>query len=146
MWKKDQYKGFIQCLTQVHQWETHCNPLMSTIIGRHIYLCIICELDRHGEIDSSKSLKRIFSHPTLTDRAIRLKLRELERTGYVLTELSNRDGRSRTLKLTQKFLDLIDEHNLILANSYKNKIVLLGSSFESDFIEHRHESGFGSRL
>lgn len=146
MWKKEQYKGFIQCLTQVHQWETHGNPLMSTIIGRHIYLCIICELNRYGEIDSSKSLKRIFSHPTLTDRAIRLKLRELEKTGYVTTELSHRDGRSRTLKLTQKFLDLVDEHNMVMANSYKNKIVMLGSSTDQDFMEHRREAGVSSRM
>lgn len=115
--------------------------MMSTIIGRHIYLCIVCELNANGEIDSAKSLKKIFSHPTLTERAIRLKLRELEANGYLLTEFSRRDGRSRTLKLTQKFLDLIEEHNLILANSYKNSIVLLGSDFDSHLLQTGYRAG-----
>ncbi len=141
MWENHQYQRFVQGLLAVHQWETHCNPLMSTIIGRHIYLCIVCELNRRGEIDSEKSLKKIFSHPTLTDRAIRLKLRELEHDGYVVTELSRRDGRSRTLKLTQKFMDLVDAHNLLLANSYKNKIVLLDAPFNPETLEAGFKTG-----
>lgn len=145
MWDRDQYQRFVKCLMQAHQWETHCNPLMSTIIGRHIYLCIVCELKRNGQIDSSKSLKKIFSHPTLTDRAIRLKLRELEHSGYVVTELSTRDGRSRTLKLTQKFLDLMDEHNDVLANSYKNKILVLGTNFNPELLEAGYKSGVGRK-
>lgn len=127
MWEKSQYQHFIKCLMQVHQWETSSNPLLSTIVGRHIYLCIISELSKNGEINVSRSLKQIFLHPTLTDRAIRLKLRDLESQGYIVTEINETDGRTKSIKVTDKFFGFMDDHNRILASSYRKNFLLFST-------------------
>ena len=98
MWDFDHYQHFIRCLLLAHQWETSGDGLMGTIIGRHVYLCILSELRPDGKISESKSLKQVFSHPSFTDRAIRLKLREFESEGYISMEVNtSEDAHARSV-------------------------------------------------
>ncbi|MFM8576313.1 MAG: hypothetical protein ACKOBF_10645, partial [Limnohabitans sp.] len=83
---------------------------MDTMIGRHVYVCIVSELHPDGRISKSKSLKQVFTHPSFTDRAIRLKLRELERQGYITMEINASDGRTRSIRVTDKFLKQVEHH------------------------------------
>ena len=103
VWDFDHYQYFIRSLLLAHQWETGGDALMGTIIGRHVYLCVISELQPNGKISESNSLKQVFSHPTFTDRAIRLKLREFESEGYITMEVNASDGRTRSIRVTDKF-------------------------------------------
>ena len=98
---------------------------MGTIIGRHVYLCIISELHPDGKISESKSLKQVFSHPSFTDRAIRLKLRELEAEGYISMEINASDGRTRSIRVTDKFMKQVEQHNALLQATYKEQFLVI---------------------
>lgn len=125
MWDFDHYQHFIRCLLLAHQWETGSNALMGTVIGRHVYLCITSELLPDGKISHSKSLKQIFSHPTFTDRAIRLKLREFETDGYITMEVNASDGRTRAIRVTDKFKRQIEQHQAVLQAAYKEQFLVI---------------------
>jgi len=126
MTSKVEYVEFIACMQSVHQWETSKNPLLSTIVGRHIYICIISEIEQNYPTKIlSKSLKQIFTHPTLTDKAIRLKLRDLEAKGYIKTEVNDFDARAKRILVTDKFVALMNEHKKVVTDSYRNVLLLL---------------------
>ncbi len=125
MWSFDHYQHFIRCLSQAHQWETSPDGLMDTMIGRHVYVCIVSELHPDGRISKSKSLKQVFTHPCFTDRAIRLKLRELERQGYITMEINASDGRTRSIRVTDKFLKQVEHHNALLQAAYKEQFLVI---------------------
>ena len=125
MWDFDHYQHFIRCLLLAHQWETGGHALMGTIIGRHVYLCIISELLSDGKISHSKSLKQVFSHPSFTDRAIRLKLREFEMEGYITMEVNAGDGRTRSIRVTDKFMKQMEQHKSLLQSAYKEQFLVI---------------------
>jgi DNA-binding MarR family transcriptional regulator len=125
MWHWDQYHWFIKCLMDAQVWETKYHPLLGTVVGRHVFLSIVRELEGDSVVIRARSLKQIFSHPTLTDRAVRLKLRELEREGFICMELCNEDGRTRTLRVTPKFTACMEEHKHCLAKYMDQKFLLI---------------------
>ena len=125
MWSFDHYQHFIRCLSQAHQWETSPHGLMDTMIGRHVYVCIVSELRPDGRISPSKSLKQVFSHPCFTDRAIRLKLRELEKQGYLSMEVNASDGRTRSIRVTDKFMRQVAHHNALLQAAYREQFLVI---------------------
>ena len=125
VWDFDHYQYFIRCLLLAHQWETSGEALMGTIIGRHVYLCIISELNADGKISESKSLKQVFSHPSFTDRAIRLKLREFENEGYITMEVNHSDGRTRSIRVTDKFMKQVEQHKALLQAAYKEQFLVI---------------------
>ena len=106
----DASQQFMRCVAQAHRWELGSHPIFGTIVGRHVYMCIIAEICDHQYIEIQKPLKQIFSHGSITDRAIRLKLRDMEREGYIVTNYSQADGRHRKLMITGKLQSLIDIH------------------------------------
>ena len=125
VWDFEHYQYFIRCLLLAHQWETSGDGLMGTIIGRHVYLCIISELHADGKISESKSHKQVFSHPSFTDRAIRLKLREFESKGYISMEVNASDGRTRSIRVTDKFMKQVDQHKALLQSAYKEQFLVI---------------------
>ena len=125
MWDFEHYQYFIRSLLLAHQWETSGDGLMGTIIGRHVYLCIISELHPDGKISESKSLKQVFSHPSFTDRAIRLKLREFESKGYISMEVNASDGRTRSIRVTDKFMKQVEQHKALLQSAYKEQFLVI---------------------
>jgi hypothetical protein len=105
-----------QCLTQVldvYDWELQHLPFVCSVVGRHVYSCIAKNvLSHHGDPHFDSSLKRLFSSNHFTDRAIRLKLRELECQGYISTFSGSLDARARSLMPSKKLLELIDMHSV----------------------------------
>lgn len=131
VWDFDHYQYFIRSLLLAHQWETGGDALMGTIIGRHVYLCVISELQPNGKISESKSLKQVFSHPTFTDRAIRLKLREFESEGYITMEVNASDGRTRSIRVTDKFMKQVEQHKAHLQAAYKEQFLVIFKAHQS---------------
>lgn len=131
MWEFDQYQNFVRCLLLAHQWETSGEALMGTIIGRHVYLCIISDMSPEGKISESKSLKQVFSHPSFTDRAIRLKLREYENEGYITMEVNAGDGRTRSIRVTDKFMKQVEQHNALLQAAFKEQFLVIFKANQS---------------
>jgi DNA-binding MarR family transcriptional regulator len=75
------------------------------------------ELRKRYFEEEELSIKSLLSSSLCSDRAVRLKIREMENKGYLYSEFSNNDKRIVVLKPTVKLLELIDEHALIFLNA-----------------------------
>jgi DNA-binding MarR family transcriptional regulator len=85
-------------------------PLFAGTVGRHVYMCLANELIHLEKSLLERSIKQIFQHPDLTDRAVRLKLRELELHGFIEVEATYADRRTKSLKPTLKLMNLYENH------------------------------------
>lgn len=101
---------FVEILVELNQWEWHNVPVLQSVIGRHVYFSVATELLSQTQQMGVRSLKQVFNHPDYTDRAIRLKLREMEREGLIKTNSSASDKRVRFLVPTDKFIELVASH------------------------------------
>ncbi len=111
-------KECLQIIFELYEWELTQLPFIDSVVGRHVYVCIARKvLSDSLNPASAISLKALLSTNHLTDRAIRLKLREMESAGYISTVHGRHDKRARILLPTQKLLDLIREHSLMASRS-----------------------------
>jgi len=115
----------MKCLADAHRWELSHHPILGTLVGRHVYLSIADEISESDEYATVKSLKQIFSHTSITERAIRFKLRELEQEGYIKMDISIKDGRYRKLIVTDKFISVMKQHQGYLSKVFSNNLILL---------------------
>lgn len=97
-------------LIELNQWEWFNAPILNSVIGRHVYFSLAAELLSNSEQGTTRSLKQVLNHPGYTDRAIRLKLREMEHMGLITSINSQDDKRVRFLVPTPKLVDLIEKH------------------------------------
>jgi hypothetical protein len=93
-------------------------PFTDSVVGRHVYVCVArSELRKRYFEEEELSIKSLLSSSLCSDRAVRLKIREMENKGYLYSEFSSNDKRIVVLKPTFKLLELIDEHALIFLNA-----------------------------
>ena len=125
---KDSYKQkILDGLVELNNWECENLPILSSVIGRHVYFCIATEILTFSrkEIFEGRSMKQVFHHPGFTERAIRLKIREMEIDGLINTVLSESDKRVRTLVPTPKFLQFINTHAELYLRVLNKRFVIL---------------------
>jgi|AACY02.15.fsa_nt_gi DNA-binding MarR family transcriptional regulator len=97
-------------LAQLHQWEAESVPPLDTVSGRFLYFKMMEQAMESNATVSGQLLKNIHCDAHLSERAIRLKLREFERLGYVESCMGSHDKRARQLKPTAKMLAMMEEH------------------------------------
>lgn len=98
----------LMSLAELQHWEAqHCTPL-NTVCGRFLYFKIAEQV--MSETQGSQSLKDIHVDAHVSERAIRLKLREFERDGLIEAVSSQSDKRARLLTATPKLRALIAAH------------------------------------
>lgn len=112
-------------LIELNQWEWFNVPILNSIIGRHVYFSIATELLSKSEEGGARPLKQVLNHPGYTDRAIRLKLREMERLGLITSVHSTSDKRVRSLVPTPKLVELIESHARCYQNLLDKKFIVL---------------------
>lgn len=128
-------KSLLCRVMEVYEWELSQLPFVDSMIGRHIYICVARELlSGNGNIEKNISIKRLLSTAYFTDRAIRMKIREMEQGGYLISEIGFVDKRSRVIRPTQKLSDLIDEHARCVASSVSRDIHIISKSNNNDCI------------
>lgn len=112
-------------LIELNQWEWFNIPILNSVVGRHVYFSIATELLNKPEQGGTRSLKQVLSHPGYTDRAIRLKLREMERMGLITSVCSDNDKRVRFLVPTPKLVQLMEKHAKFYQNLLEKKFLVL---------------------
>jgi hypothetical protein len=112
-------------LIALKQWEWSNVPVLRTVIGRHVYFSIATELLDKSNEPSGRSLKQVLNHPNFTDRAIRMKLREMERLGLISSVSSDIDKRVRFVLPTPKFEQLIETHAKFYRSLLEKEYILL---------------------
>jgi hypothetical protein len=97
-------------LADVNQQEWALSPALSSVVGRHVYFCIARQVwsSTNGVMDPA--LKQVLQHPAYSDRAVRLKLREMEAEGLIALDVRDLDRRSRSLVPTDRLLEIYEAH------------------------------------
>lgn len=118
-------RNILASLVELNQWEWFNVPILNSVIGRHVYFSIATELLSKTEQGTTRSLKQVLNHPGYTDRAIRLKLREMEHMGLITSVYSQSDKRVRFLVPTPKLVDLIEKHARFYQSLLEKKFIVL---------------------
>lgn len=96
-------------LAELHEWEMECSPLLETMTGRHLYFRIAQRAVGDREL-LSRALKDLMSGSAFTEKALRTRMREMEKNGYISSVNGVVDGRSKYLMPTEKFYESIYLH------------------------------------
>lgn len=115
-------------LVELSHWEWANLPLLNTVVGRHVYFCIVHDthFQSNDPADRDRSLKQVLNHPQYTDRAVRMKLREMENDGLITRLYNGKDKRARQIVPTAKLLDLITQHSEYLQKLIEKGFIVLG--------------------
>lgn len=112
-------------LVELSHWEWANLPLLNTVVGRHVYFCIVHDAIFHSANPSDRSLKQVLNHPEYTDRAVRMKLRELEDEGLITRVYNEKDKRARQIQPTPKLLELMKQHAENLQKVLEKDFIIL---------------------
>jgi DNA-binding MarR family transcriptional regulator len=118
-------QNILTSLIELNQWEWFNVPILNSVIGRHVYFSIATELLNKSEQGPARSLKQVLNHPGYTERAIRLKLREMEHMGFIASVYSHADKRVRFLVPTPKLVELIENHARFYQSLLDKKFIVL---------------------
>ena len=104
-----QLTAIVANLAELHEWELdHC-PLLSTLTGRHLYFRIAQRAVGDRAL-LSKALKDLMGGSGYTEKALRIRMREMEAEGYIASVNGEDDARSKYLMPTEKFYEAIYLH------------------------------------
>jgi DNA-binding MarR family transcriptional regulator len=101
--------GIVSSMAELHQWELEHHPLLETQTGRHLYYRMAQEAAKEGS-SFSRALKDVFGDMHFTDKALRTRMRQMEREGLVQAIPRTDDGRSKQLVPTDLFHKLLRQH------------------------------------
>ena len=116
--------GLISSLAELHQWELENLPILSTLTGRHLYYRM-AEETFHPEMALTKALKDLFGGAHFTEKALRSRMREMERQGLIETITRQSDARSKQLVPTEKFHELLQAHAEQVRHSFDKHYLLI---------------------
>lgn len=124
----DVSRKLIASLIEINQWEASSLPLADSVVGRHVYFCIINELLTRDSIANDRSLKQVLAHPSFTDRAIRMKLRDMEQQGLLNMSKSESDKRSRFIEPTDELIKIFQNHSEEFSKIIKRNLFILSKN------------------
>jgi DNA-binding MarR family transcriptional regulator len=104
-----QLTAIVANLAELHEWELDHSPMLSTLTGRHLYFRIAQRAVGDRSL-LSKALKDLMGGSGYTEKALRIRMREMEADGYIASVNGEDDARSKYLMPTEKFYEAIYIH------------------------------------
>ncbi len=104
-----QLTAIVANLAELHEWELDHAPLLNTLTGRHLYFRIAQRAVGDRAL-LSKALKDLTGGSGYTEKALRTRMREMEKEGYIASVNGEDDARSKYLMPTEKFYETIYLH------------------------------------
>lgn len=104
-----QLTAIVANLAELHEWELDHAPLLSTLTGRHLYYRIAQRAVGDRAL-LSRALKDLMGGAGYTEKALRTRMREMERAHLIESVSGEEDGRSKYLMPTEKFYESIYMH------------------------------------
>lgn len=105
----NQLTAIVSNLAELHEWELDNAPLLSTLTGRHLYFRIAQRAVGDRAL-LSRALKDLMGGSGYTEKALRTRMRDMERDGYIASVVGEEDARSKYLMPTEKFYEAIYMH------------------------------------
>ena len=119
-------KQSLLSVLELYEWELQQVPFVNSVIGRHVYACMARQiLQARASGGSVRSVKSVLSSPNFTDRAIRLKIREMEREGYLQSVSHEQDKRVRQLVPSDKLVALVERHAEAMTRIMDREFIVL---------------------
>lgn len=97
------------CLTKLHEWEMENIPMIYSSTGRLLYFRLAQQLLLNPN-QQIKTLKDLYGDAQLSEKALRLRLREFEDVGLITTQAGQTDARVRCPEPTEKLQFLMESH------------------------------------
>lgn len=104
-----QLTAIVANLAELHEWELDHAPLLNTLTGRHLYFRIAQRAVGNRAL-LSKALKDLTGGSGYTEKALRTRMREMEKEGYIASVNGEDDARSKYLMPTERFYETIYLH------------------------------------
>ncbi len=104
-----QLTAIVANLAELHEWELDHAPLLGTLTGRHLYYRIAQRAVGDRAL-LSRALKDLMGGSGYTEKALRTRMREMERAHLIESVSGEDDGRSKYLMPTEKFYESIYLH------------------------------------
>lgn len=104
-----QLTAIVANLAELHEWELNRSPMLSTLTGRHLYFRIAQRAVGDRSL-LSKALKDLMGGSGYTEKALRIRMRDMEAEGYIASVNGEDDARSKYLMPTEKFYEAIYLH------------------------------------
>jgi DNA-binding MarR family transcriptional regulator len=104
-----QLTAIVANLAELHEWELDHAPLLSTLTGRHLYYRIAQRAVGDRAL-LSRALKDLMGGSGYTEKALRTRMREMERAHLIESVSGQEGGRSKYLMPTEKFYESIYLH------------------------------------
>lgn len=111
-------------LAELHEWELDHAPILGSLTGRHLYYRIV----RRAVGDRtllSRALKDLMSGSVYTEKALRTRMREMEKDGLIEAISGEEDARSKYLMPTEKMYELIYLHADQVRRVFEKKFLLI---------------------
>lgn len=100
----------INGLAQLNEWEVANLPVLDSITGRMLYYRMAQQMLLSTSGQQGKSLKEIYGDTKLSEKALRLRLREFEDAGLITTRGGLSDARLRVPDATERFGLVLTNH------------------------------------
>jgi len=104
-----QLTAIVANLAELHEWELDHAPMLSSLTGRHLYYRIAQRAVGDRTL-LSRALKDLMGGSGYTEKALRTRMREMEKEGLIEAVSGEEDGRSKYLMPTEKMYESIYLH------------------------------------
>jgi DNA-binding MarR family transcriptional regulator len=111
-------------LAELHQWEIQNAPLLNSLTGRHLYFRIAQRAVGDGEL-MKRALKDLTGGSGYTEKALRTRMREMEKDALIQSIYGEEDGRSKNLMPTEKFYEGVCLHAEQVQRIFKKNFIFL---------------------
>lgn len=105
----DELVSLIHGLIELDEWERANSTFFQSVTSRYLYFKIAERSVIEGSL-VNRSLKDLYQTPFLSEKALRIRLREFERDGVIESVQSGQDKRSRFLMPSEKFYESVYLH------------------------------------
>ena len=103
-------RAIIASLAELHQWEQDNSQVLRSMTGRHLYYKIADRAIAERNLLSGSLKKDLYAGSVLSEKALRLRMRELEQEGCIESLNCLDDARAKYLVPTEKFYEAIFLH------------------------------------
>jgi hypothetical protein len=101
--------ALLVAMAKLYDWEMANSPFMQSVTGRHLYFKIANRVIGEKTL-LEKSMKDLYQGANLTEKAVRLRLRDFESQNYLRSVCNDQDARVRCLMPTESMYEAMYLH------------------------------------
>lgn len=101
--------SLLLALAELYEWEMGHSPFLNTITGRHLYFKIANRVIGEKKL-LARSMKDLYHGANISEKALRLRLREFETQNFIRSICDGEDARVRCLMPSESMYEAMYLH------------------------------------